>query len=108
MLDRQNNHLIEIWKRHPTSHLIISRLGPHNYLNGDNTIYIYFFLCDFLDGFFEEDHHVGFDWGLLHSQLGTYIRQLAVEQYSKVLEAHEGRANVLDPDFQSSLTTSST
>ncbi|KAG0137884.1 hypothetical protein HOY82DRAFT_575792 [Tuber indicum] len=66
---------IEIWKRHPTSHLVIRTLGPHN-------------------------HYVGFDWGLFHRKLGTYVRELAVERC--------GRANVLDRNFQPSPAASST
>ncbi|CAZ85991.1 unnamed protein product [Tuber melanosporum] len=99
---------LEIWKRHPTSHLAIRTFGPHNHLNSDNTTYIYFHLCDFLDVSFEENHHIGFDWGLFHRKLGTYIRQLAVERCVQALEAREGRANVLDRDFQPSPAAGST
>jgi hypothetical protein len=99
---------IEIWKRHPTSHVAIRTLGPHNHLNADNSTYIYFHLCDFMDVSSAENHYVGFDWGLFHRKLGTYIRELAVERCGKALEAREGRANVLDHNFQPSPAAGST
>ncbi|CUS10108.1 unnamed protein product [Tuber aestivum] len=99
---------IEIWKRHPTSHLAIRTFGPHNHLNAENTTYTYFHLSDFLDVSFEEDHHVGFDWGLFHRELGTYISELAVERAGEALEALEGRANMLDHAFQPSPAAGST
>ncbi|CUS06962.1 unnamed protein product [Tuber aestivum] len=98
----------EIWKRHPTSQWAIRTFGPHNHLNTDNMTYSLFYLSDFMDVSFEEDHHIGFDWGLFHRELGTYIRQLAVERCGSALEAHEARANVLDCDFQPSPAAGST
>ncbi|CUS10111.1 unnamed protein product [Tuber aestivum] len=92
----------EIWKRDPTSHLAICTFGRKNHLNADNTTYILFHLSDVMDVSFEENHHVRFDLGLFHRKLGAYIRELAVEQCGAALEAREGRANVLDRDFQPS------
>ncbi|KAG0127184.1 hypothetical protein HOY82DRAFT_523576 [Tuber indicum] len=99
---------IENWKHNPTSQLAIRMLGPHNYLNADDATYIYFYLCDFLDASSEENYSVGFDRGRFHRELGTFIRELAVNRCGQALEAREGRANVLDRNYQPSPAPGST
>ncbi|PWW73772.1 hypothetical protein C7212DRAFT_353694 [Tuber magnatum] len=98
---------IEIWKRDPVSRLAIRTFGPSNHFGTNNCTYIYFHLSDFLDVSFEEDHHVPFDWGLFHRKLGTYIRELAVDRCGEVLEAREGRTDILDRNYQPSPTAGS-
>ncbi|KAG0633301.1 hypothetical protein HOY80DRAFT_1106628 [Tuber brumale] len=64
---------IEIWKHHPMYQLAIRMLGPHNYLNADN--------CDLLDTSTEKNYGVCLDRGLFHTELGTFMRELAVDWY---------------------------
>ncbi|RPA90842.1 hypothetical protein L873DRAFT_1795254 [Choiromyces venosus 120613-1] len=91
----------EMWKRDPVSGLATRTRRYNIFTMGDTTV-VYFFLSDFIDVTFEDDHHVPCNWGLFLSNLGRYIKELAADRCRQTLIDREGRANILDRDYQPS------
>ncbi|KAG0642804.1 hypothetical protein HOY80DRAFT_1035636 [Tuber brumale] len=90
---------IEIWKRDPISGNAIRTSGPFYHLNRPDTSRVYFWLSDFMDVPAEHNHEIAFDWGILHQNLASYIRELAVDRCSETLTQHMDDATMEDGDY---------